>query len=45
MLSLGLFDWDVNEVKVFSGDQGVIINGLVRGGELKRARMVMFDTV
>lgn len=45
ILSLGLRDWNVNEVKVFSGSEGIILNGMVRGGGLKKARIVMVDTI
>ena len=45
ILTIGMIDWNINEVKVFSGTQGVILDAIVRGGELKRARLVMSDTV
>lgn len=45
ILTIGMIEWNINEVKVFSGTQGVILDAIVRGGELKRARIVMSDTV
>lgn len=45
LLSLGLFDWDVNKIKVLSGSEGIILKGVVRGGGLKFARIVMTDTI
>lgn len=45
LMSMGLIDWGVNEIKIFSGSKGVILDGLVRGGGLKLLKVVMLDTI
>ncbi len=45
ILKIGLFDWNIKDIKVFSGSKGVLINGFVHGGNLKNAKVLMIDTI
>ena len=45
ILKIGLFDWDIKDIKVFSGSKGVIINGFVHGGNLKSEKISMIDNI
>jgi hypothetical protein len=45
LLKIGFLNWEGNEVRRFSGSNGIFIDGYVHGEGLKDAQITMIDTV